>query len=279
MVGPGPGPDADADVDSGPARTGAPSSAPREALRTGDPEPAPAQAEGPGAEPARPASGSQVVDGSAPDAPAADRSEIVGPLPPWSAERTVPAREDLPSGDEGAVGGPPDTGADTGADDDVARTAAEAPPAPGGPVAPISPEPVSRAVQQALAARAVRRARMLHAETEGADPSTGEQQELPLAVVPSAPSTPAAESDVRDRLLGVLLADPARALDAARRLDDSRERIEQLGDVLRRRREDLAGAVRHLNDCGLDPVQIGRLAGMATADVRTILDGEDAGRG
>ncbi|MBC3194093.1 hypothetical protein H7X46_23850 [Pseudonocardia sp. C8] len=210
-------------------------------------------AEPPGqAGPARP--GRAARPGSADDA--------TRPLPPWSVERTVPAHEDLPRdaerGDVPSAATPPD----------------------GVPT--ISPawaagrEPVSRAVQQALAARAVQRARMYRG-SEGADPATGDQQELPLTVVPSHATAPVA--DVRDRLLGVLLADPARAVDAARRLDDSRDRIDQLGDALRRRREDLAGAVRHLHECGLDPVQIGRLSGIPTADVRTILDGEDADRG
>ena len=199
-----------------------------------------------------------------------------GPLPPWSAERTVPAHEDLPS-DEGTATDDPDTEPDAGPDD-VRPTGVGLPRAAVGPARPIGPEPVSRAVQQALAARAVRRARMRRTEDGDGTPN-GEQQELPLSVVPSVPTAPAADVDVRDRLLGVLLADPTRAVDAARLLGDSQERIEQLGDVLRRRRADLAGAVRHLHECGLDPVQIGRLANMATADVRTILDGEDAERG
>ncbi|MEV1292787.1 hypothetical protein [Pseudonocardia sp. NPDC049635] len=176
------------------------------------------------------------------------------PLPPWSTERTVPAHEDLPSAEQ-----PGERYGDR-----------------AGPVPPPVSEPVSRAVQQALAARAVQRARM---RRDGADPDLpdtgrGEQQELPLSVVPSVPG----DEDARDRLLAVLIADPARAVDATRTLDDSQHRIEELGDVLRRRRAELAGAVRHLSECGLDPAQIGRLAGMAPADVRTILDGEDAGR-
>lgn len=191
-----------------------------------------------------------------------------GPLPPWSAERTVPAVEDLPCGDRGSADATADRAAADEAPDGVPAAAAAG-----------APEPMSRAVQQALAARAVQRARILRAEIDDAEPETGGQQELPLSVVPSTQAVPAAGVDARDRLLGVLLADPARALDATRTLDDSRDRIEQLGDVLRRRREELAGAVRHLHECGLDPVQIGRLSGLATADVRTILDGEDAGRG
>lgn len=199
--------------------------------------------------PAEPAA----ADPGPPGGPAPDE-DAATPLPPWSVERTVPAAQDLPTGDPaGPVADPPSTGASR------------------------SPEPVSRAVQQALAARAVQRARMRHTDADPDDPSTGgEQQELPLSVVPSRPSTPVAGNDARDRLLSVLIADPLRAVDATQRLDDARGSLEELGDVLRRRRADLAGAVRHLRDCGLDPVQIGRLSGMPVDDVRSILDGEDA---
>ncbi|GAA1393788.1 hypothetical protein GCM10009613_40920 [Pseudonocardia kongjuensis] len=243
------------------------------------PDPAAAGTSAPGPGSSDPASsgpaGDPAISGPAGD-PAPDgpepRSDIVpppadhpaAPLPPWSAERTVPAQEDLPSGGSPGTASPAPTGRDAAS----AQPARPAPP-------PLS-EPVSRAVQQALAARAVQRARMRRGETDptGPDPVPGEQQELPLAVVPSPPG----DDDARDRLLAVLLADPVRALDATRTLDDSQHRIEELGDVLRRRRDELAGAVRHLNECGLDPAQIGRLSGMAPADVRTILDGEDAGR-
>ncbi|WP_141287047.1 hypothetical protein [Pseudonocardia saturnea] len=199
-----------------------------------------------------------------PDGPPATGDLAAAPLPPWSAERTVPAHEDLPTGELPVTG--PATPQDRG-------PAAPQPPRPAS--APLS-EPVSRAVQQALAARAVQRARMRRGETDPAtpEPVPGEQQELPLSVVPSSDG----DEDARDRLLAVLLADPVRAVDATRTLDDSQHRIEELGDVLRRRRDELAGAVRHLDECGLDPTQIGRLSGMAPEDVRTILDGEDAGR-
>ncbi|MEQ3550946.1 hypothetical protein WIS52_10720 [Pseudonocardia nematodicida] len=202
------------------------------------------------------------------------------PLPPWSAERTEPAAQDLPAGQ-------PDT-------PDAEPAAAHRPghdtPAVPDPAVPdpAVPETMSRAVQQALAARAVQRARQLRGEIDPppAAPASGDEPGQPLTVVPSPPATPAsatgptaaAARDARDRLLSVLLADPARALDATQLLDDSRDRISQLDDVLRRRRDELAGAVRHLHDCGLDPAQIGRLSGMDTADVRMIVDGQDSGR-
>lgn len=196
----------------------------------------------------------------------ADRQDTAtGPLPPWSAERTEPASEDLPA--------------------TSAMPATPVPPAvptpPTGATSRPTPEPVSRAVQQALAARAVQRARLRGTDAV-VDPQPdvpgGEQQELPLAVVPTAGARTSAAGDAKDRLLGVLLEDPARAVDATERLDDTRDRIAELDEVLRRRRDDLAGAVRRLHECGLDPAQIGRLSGMAVDEVRTILDGEDAER-
>ncbi|MFP5069075.1 hypothetical protein ACLFMI_05350 [Pseudonocardia nantongensis] len=262
---------------------------------------------GPGLDPA---AGTQVAagrtgptDGDTVPVVPEPEGQRAAPLPPWSVERTVPPAQDLPTGDpvgeraaDGAgtasVGasdtgtsnpGTPDTGApDTGTPDtgtpDAGASDTGVPDAgaPGAATADVTgaPESVSRAVQQALAARAVRRARMRHPDPD--DPSGGEQQELPLSVVPSRPSAPVAAADARDRLLSVLITDPARAVDATIRLDDTRNSIEELGDVLRRRRAELAGAVHHLRDCGLDPAQIGRLSGMAVADVRTILDGEDA---
>lgn len=226
-------------------------------------------APGPDATPAAagqaPAGGDDTVPPAAEQPPAARKDSAPGPLPPWSAERAEPAAEDLPA---------------------TSGTPATPPPAPTPPTGSEvtsrpTPEPVSRAVQQALAARAVQRAR-LRATDAVVDPQPdtpgGEQQELPLAVVPTAGARTPAAGDAKDRLLGVLLEDPARAVDATERLDDTRDRIAELDEVLRRRRDDLAGAVRHLHECGLDPAQIGRLSGMAVDDVRTILDGEDAER-
>ncbi|MCM3845545.1 hypothetical protein ND486_04945 [Pseudonocardia sp. DR1-2] len=226
-------------------------------------------APGPDATPAAagqaPAAGDDTVPPAADPAPAAPTDTAAGPLPPWSAERAEPAAEDLPA-TSGIPAVPPP---------------APTPPAGSEITSRPTPEPVSRAVQQALAARAVQRAR-LRATDAVVDPQPdapgGEQQELPLAVVPTTGARTPAAGDAKDRLLGVLLEDPARAVDATERLDDTRDRIAELDEVLRRRRDDLAGAVRHLHECGLDPAQIGRLSGMAVDEVRTILDGEDAER-
>ena len=123
-----------------------------------------------------------------------------------------------------------------------------------------SAEPVSFAVQQALAARAVQRARGRPDVPDLAD-------DVPVSV-----------PDARDRLLSVLLIDPVTALGATTALDDTRARIDRLGDVLRRRRADLATAVHRLHASGLTGEQIGQLAGLDGDDVREILE-EPSGEG
>ncbi|WP_226361246.1 hypothetical protein [Pseudonocardia sp. ICBG1142] len=228
---------------------------------------APGPAAAPAAAEQTPAAEDDTVPPTTERTPVDRQDTATGPLPPWSAERTEPASEDLP-----ATSAMPAT---------PTPPSVPTPPTGFGATSRPTPEPVSRAVQQALAARAVQRARLRGADAV-VDPQPdlpgGEQQELPLAVVPTAGARTPAAGDAKDRLLGVLLEDPARAVDATERLDDTRDRIAELDEVLRRRRDDLAGAVRRLHECGLDPAQIGRLSGMAVDEVRTILDGEDAER-
>jgi hypothetical protein len=75
------------------------------------------------------------------------------------------------------------------------------------------------------------------------------------APVPAQPST--AQADVRDRLLAVLLEDPARAVGATAELEACRSRLQ---DVLHR----LAGS-------GLRPEQLARLVELPVEEVRAIL--------
>lgn len=214
-------------------------------------------------------------DAADPDPVADEVPPVAGPLspdaqdpvpPPWSAARSEHADSGLEPVDAepGAAGGGPAGTASRGAE---------------------GSEPVSRAVQQALAARAVQRARLRHDDVAdegrpGSAPETGEGpvpgREHPLTVVPSAQ---VGSADARDRLLSVLLTDPARAVGATEDLDDARARIDQLGDVLRRRRDELAVAVRHLHESGLDREQIGRLAGMGGDDVASILEARTGDEG
>ncbi|TCK27067.1 hypothetical protein [Pseudonocardia endophytica] len=172
-----------------------------------------------------PCGAADAPDGAA-DVPGAAVASADPVLPPWSPERIA------------ASAG---TGQDAGTDADSAG----------------SPEPMSFAVQQALAARAVQRAR-----GRPDVPDLAADDVVPVPV-----------SDARDRLLSVLLTDPATAVGATTELDDTRARIDQIGDVLRRRRADLATAVHRLHASGLTGEQIGELAGLECADVQEILQG------
>ena len=210
--------------------------------------------------PERPVSASQEDPSTAPRPPAAPEPDGPDVRSTWSAPVAVPDRSDDHA--HGTVRDlDEDTDEDAAAPEPVgtgsvpppwspARTASAAAPECAG-----SPEPVSFAVAQALAARAVRRAR-------GGPDVPDAAADDPQAAVP----------DARDRLLSVLLTDPVTALGATTELDDTRARIDQLGDVLRCRRADLAAAVHRLHASGLTGAQIGRLAGLARDDVRQILE-------
>ncbi|RZT83636.1 hypothetical protein EV383_0447 [Pseudonocardia sediminis] len=197
--------------------------------------------------------------------------------PPWSAARSEPAETGLEPTDDVPA---PEHG--TAEHETAEHGAAGFGPAEHGAAEHGAAEPVSRAVQQALAARAVQAARLRRDDIPDDAPPAPEpvtaspSSEHPLTVVPSG-SAPVSVVDPRDRLLSVLLDDPARAVGATEDLDDARDRIDQLGDVLRRRRADLAVAVRRLHDSGLDREQICRLAGMGCDDVATILDARTDG--
>jgi hypothetical protein len=96
----------------------------------------------------------------------------------------------------------------------------------------------------------------------GSSPSDPEPSDAsippPPPPVPPAPAQPSfARADARDRLLAVLLDDPARAVGAAAELEACRT---QLQDVLQR----LAGT-------GLRPEQLARLAGLPVDEVRALV--------
>ncbi|GAA1234799.1 hypothetical protein [Pseudonocardia alaniniphila] len=96
------------------------------------------------------------------------------------------------------------------------------------------------------------------------DPGPADASTPPQPPPPPAPSAPPAlaqpsfaRADARDRLLAVLLDDPARAVGAAAELEACRT---QLQDVLQR----LAGS-------GLRPEQLARLAGLPVDEVRALV--------
>jgi len=76
---------------------------------------------------------------------------------------------------------------------------------------------------------------------------------------------------MKDRLLGVLLADPARALHAVGDLDSSKGELAQLRESIDQQREQLAGAARRLREAGLTSPQIARLAGGSNRELADLL--------
>jgi hypothetical protein len=80
-----------------------------------------------------------------------------------------------------------------------------------------------------------------------------------------------ASTDVRDRLLAVLLDDPERAVGAAEELARCLRALESLTDALRHEREVLRDVLRRLADAGLCAEQLAQLAGIPLADVEALL--------
>jgi MFS family permease len=76
---------------------------------------------------------------------------------------------------------------------------------------------------------------------------------------------------MKDRLLRVLLADPARALRAVDDLESSKGQLDQLHESMDVQREQLAGAARRLRQAGLSPAQVARLAGGSSREITELL--------
>jgi hypothetical protein len=128
------------------------------------------------------------------------------------------------------------------------RTVADAlvvpdPPADEAPAAPVAgtDRAVGAAVAQALAARAA-----LHRPPGG--------------------------TDARDRLLAVLLDDPARAVGATVELDACRAQLARLSDALAHERGVLREVLARLAATGLGAEQLARLAELPVPEVRALLE-------
>jgi hypothetical protein len=93
------------------------------------------------------------------------------------------------------------------------------------------------------------------------------------AASPSAAATSAGAPtmDAKDRLLRVLLADPARALHAVGDLEASRGQLDRLNESVRYQRRQLADAARRLRGAGLTPAQVAQLAGFGEGELVTLL--------
>lgn len=77
--------------------------------------------------------------------------------------------------------------------------------------------------------------------------------------------------DARDRLLHVLLADPARAVHAVGDLEASRTQLDRLNDSVHYQRRQLADAAQRLRGAGLSPAQVAQLAGFGEGELVTLL--------
>ena len=81
----------------------------------------------------------------------------------------------------------------------------------------------------------------------------------------------AANLDVRDRLLRVLLADPGWTLHAVGDLEASRTQLDRLNDSVSYQRRHLVDAARRLRGAGLTPAQVAQLAGLGEGELVSLL--------
>jgi hypothetical protein len=77
--------------------------------------------------------------------------------------------------------------------------------------------------------------------------------------------------DAKDRLLGVLLADPGRALSGVTDLEACRGELDRLTESVHHQRRQLALIARRLRGAGLTPAQVAQLAGLGEGELATLL--------
>jgi len=83
----------------------------------------------------------------------------------------------------------------------------------------------------------------------------------------AGPNSSGSNGAMKDRLLRVLLVDPARALRAVDDLETSKGQLAQLRQSLEVEREQFAGAARQLRQAGLTSAQVARLIGRGGAEL------------
>jgi hypothetical protein len=130
---------------------------------------------------------------------------------------------------------------------------------------------VAAAVAQAFATRAAaaRAAAGLPAQPPPDRPLVAEPGRLEAE--PPTEEPPPARGDVRDRLLAVLLLDPATAVDATHELDACLARLDHLSHAVRQEREVLRGVLQRLADSGLRTDQMARLAGIRVEELQALM--------
>ena len=203
---------------------------------------------------AAPAAGTSptVDEGQAAQVPAAQLPAV--PAQPGAVELPAVAVHDVEALD-GAGPATDPAASDTGPAASDPGVPAVSPRPSGGPAG--SARPVAAAVAQALAARATASRR--------AEPDPSAPQQAP-------PESPSRRGDARDRLLAVLLDDPARAVGAAVELETCRNQLDRLADAMRHERGVLGDVVGRLSAAGLRPDQLARLSGLPVDEVRELLE-------
>jgi hypothetical protein len=81
----------------------------------------------------------------------------------------------------------------------------------------------------------------------------------------------AGRGDARDRLLAVLLDDPARAVGAAVELESCRRQLDRLAGAVQHERATLRGVLIRLSAAGLAPDQLARLSGLPDDELDALL--------
>lgn len=219
--------------------------------------------------------------GRCPDAvPASEPTAAPAPEPAGP-----PTPPDVPPAPVTDVGVAAEPGHDRPAPDNPPRAAAQRAPDSAGSSAG-SARTVADAVAQAFAVRAAAQRTSARGPASASDegPPESAPPARPLPATGSATSEPEGPAlvsgpplrpeEAKDRLLAVLLEDPARVLGATVDLDACRARPEWRSDAasragLRRVLEQLLGA-------GLRPDQLARLAGMPLDDVQEVLAPESS---
>lgn len=109
------------------------------------------------------------------------------------------------------------------------------------------------------------------APTAGSDRAVGAAVAQALAAR-AALHRPSGRTDARDRLLAVLLDDPARAVGATVELDACRAQLARLSDALTHERGVLREVLARLAATGLGSEQLARLAELPVDEVRALLE-------
>lgn len=186
-------------------------------------------------------------------APAVGDGSPAGPVPAAGTGPAGTGAADTGDGSEPAVGRPLLARPDTAGSTSGGSTSGGFNSDDGAPGRAGSSPTVALALAQALAVRS-------------AGGRSGQME-------PAFEGSSSAElrGDVRDRLLAVLLDDPARALGAAAELETCRGQLERLSDAVRQERAKLSDLLERLAGAGLRPDQLARLAGITVDEVRALL--------